>query len=69
MTLDPATQLIWSDMLYYSYSSLTTLGIGDIMPATELAKILTAMESVVGVMYIAVLVSRFLGFSENRKIL
>lgn len=61
--------LMWSDMLYFSYSTLSTLGIGDIMPVSELAKALTSLESVVGVMYIAVLVSRFIGYSENRGIL
>ena len=64
-----SVNLMWSDMLYYSYSTLSTLGIGDIMPVSELAKALTSLEAVVGVMYIAVLVSRFIGYSENRGIL
>lgn len=57
----------WADFLYYSYSNLTTLGLGDIVPVSDLAKSSVAMESVVGVMYIAVLVSKFLGYSQRKR--
>jgi len=57
----------WADLLYFSYSNLTTLGLGEIIPVTSHARSLVAMESVAGVLYIAVLVSRFMGFHINRS--
>ncbi|MCA9672044.1 MAG: two pore domain potassium channel family protein [Myxococcales bacterium] len=47
-----------SDLLYFSVSTLTTLGYGDITPVSPVARALTMFESVTGVMFIAVLVAR-----------
>lgn len=47
--------------LYFSFVTLSTLGYGDITPATPGARMLTAAEAVVGQMYLAVLVARLVG--------
>ncbi len=47
--------------MYYSFTSLTTLGLGDIVPATPLARGLTALEAMIGQIYLVVLVSRLVG--------
>jgi hypothetical protein len=44
--------------LYYSFSSLTTLGIGDITPINRFAQIWTTLETATGNLYIALLVAR-----------
>ena len=44
--------------LYYSFSSLTTLGIGDITPVNSFAQIWTTLETATGNLYIALLVAR-----------
>jgi hypothetical protein len=46
------------DALYFSFVTLTTLGYGDIVPLTAQARSLVILESVTGVLYLAVLVSR-----------
>lgn len=51
----------WSDLLYFSYATLTTLGYGDITPVTSPARSLAALEAVFGVLYTAVLVARLVG--------
>lgn len=46
---------VW-DLFYYSFVTLTTLGYGDITPARPLAQTLAYMESLVGQLYIAILI-------------
>ena len=43
--------------LYFSFVTLTTLGYGDVLPLTIYAQTLTAMETVIGQFYLAVLVA------------
>jgi voltage-gated potassium channel Kch len=44
--------------LYFSVATLTTLGYGDIVPVTPLARILAVLEAATGVLYIAITVAR-----------
>jgi hypothetical protein len=44
--------------LYFSFITLSTVGYGDIAPVTKAARMLAAMEAVVGLFYVAVLISR-----------
>ncbi|MEY3894608.1 MAG: hypothetical protein RLZZ214_127 [Verrucomicrobiota bacterium] len=43
---------------YFSFSTLTSVGYGDITPASKVARMLAVMESVTGILYVAVLISR-----------
>lgn len=45
-------------LLYFSLVTITTLGYGDIVPATQPARIFAALEAVTGVLYIAITVAR-----------
>jgi hypothetical protein len=45
-------------LLYYSFTTLTTLGYGDITPIHPFARSLAVLESLVGVIYPAVLIAR-----------
>jgi hypothetical protein len=44
--------------IYYSFVTLTTLGYGDIIPRSEVARGLAIMEAVAGQLYLAVLIAR-----------
>jgi voltage-gated potassium channel len=46
---------------YFSFVTLTTLGYGDISPATSLAEVLVILEAVVGMFYLAVIVASLIG--------
>ncbi len=52
-----------TELLYFSLITLSTVGYGDIVPLSGTARIVTALEGVTGVLYIAItlalLVSRF----------
>jgi hypothetical protein len=43
---------------YFSFTTLTTAGYGDITPVSKPARMLAALEMIVGVLYVAVLISR-----------
>jgi len=47
-----------SILLYFSLATLTTLGYGDIIPLTSVARMFAALEAAVGVLYIAITVAR-----------
>jgi hypothetical protein len=54
------------DALYFSLSTLTTVGYGDIAPVSGPARMLAMMEVVTGTMYMAVLVARLVsGYSSE----
>jgi voltage-gated potassium channel len=46
---------------YFSFVTLTTLGYGDISPATPLAEVFVILEAVVGMFYLAVIVASLVG--------
>lgn len=59
-----------SDLLYYSVITLTTVGYGDITPASSLARAVAATEALVGQLYlvsvVAAVVARYPGRRRER---
>ena len=53
-------------MLYYSFTTLTTLGYGDIVPVNPLARSLSVLEAAFGQIYLAILVARLVGIHTAR---
>lgn len=47
--------------MYYSLVTLTTLGYGDITPASGPARMLSAMQALIGQLFIAIVVARLVG--------
>ena len=58
----------WTDFVFFSFTTLTTLGYGDIRPVSDLARSLTSTESILGVFYMAILVSRLVSLYEDRSV-
>jgi voltage-gated potassium channel Kch len=48
-------------LFYFSYVTLTTVGYGDIVPATHFAQTLAFLEAVTGQMFIAIFIARLMG--------
>ena len=46
---------------YFSFMTLTTVGYGDIIPRSQAARTMAAIEAVMGQIYLAVLVARLVG--------
>lgn len=56
--LNPKDDLTRPDFLYFSFTTLSTLGYGDILPIKPVARTFAYMEAMVGVVYVAVFVGR-----------
>ena len=61
----PVTQL--STITYFSFTTLTTLGYGDILSASWMARNLTILESTMGPIFLTVLVARLVGLHIASK--
>ena len=47
--------------IYFSFTTLTTLGYGDIVPVKDFALVLTTMEAIIGQMYPAIFIATLVG--------
>ena len=53
------------DVLYYSFVTLGTVGYGDVTPATPLARAISLVEAVAGIMYVATMIARFVSIHTS----
>ena len=54
-----------SDLVYFSFTTLTTLGYGDIMPVHPIARSLSNIEAIIGQVYPATLLARLVSLGEG----
>ncbi len=57
----------WHWMIYFSFTTLTTLGYGDITPLSPLARSLVLVEAVIGPLYLAILVARLVALYQRKN--
>src|SRR5580698_4052247 len=55
------TTMQYSDITYFSFGCMTSLGTSGIVPVTPQVRSLTVVEAILGLLYLAVLVSRLVG--------
>jgi hypothetical protein len=48
-------------LIYYSFTTLTTVGFGDVMPSSDLARSASVFEAVLGQMLLVVMMARLVG--------
>lgn len=65
---DAAALRSWSELNYLSFALLSSTGIGDVIPLTVHARALCSVEMLVGLMYLAAVVARLIGFTTQGKI-
>jgi len=59
----------FSQLSYYSFVTLTTLGYGDIRPVSPIAQFLAYMEAIAGILYTTILVASLIGARmSDRKV-
>jgi hypothetical protein len=56
----------WMELLYLSFTTLTSTGLSDVMPVKPFARSLVMIEQLAGLSYVAVLVSRLVGLTVLR---
>jgi Ion channel len=60
-TVEPSRGIRPPELIFFSFTTLTTVGYGDIVPRHGFAKSIAVLESLMGVMYPAVFVGRLIG--------
>lgn len=66
----PLTQRISRDLVvYYSFVTQATVGYGDMAPNHRLTRTVSVIQAIFGVMYIAVLISRFVSIHSSKHLL
>lgn len=48
-------------MMYFSFVTLTTLGYGDVLPHSHMARSLASLEAVIGPLYLTIMIARLVG--------
>ena len=64
---DPERPRRWIELLFMSFSTLSGVGNGDVIPLGSPARVLVMLEQFAGVGYIATVVSRLIGLTVLRK--
>lgn len=57
----------WFDLLFLSFTVLTSVGLSDVVPVQEHARSLVVLEEIVGVFYIALVVARLVGLTNRDR--
>ena len=63
---EPERPRSWMELLFYSFTNLSATGLGDVLPVSAPARVLTMLEQFAGVRYIATVVSRLIGLTIVR---
>jgi hypothetical protein len=60
---DPAADRTWMELLFLSFTTLSSTGLSDVVPVQPFARGLVMIEQLAGVAYIAMVVSRLVGLT------
>jgi hypothetical protein len=61
---DLGAPLSWKELLFFSFTTLTSTGYGGIVPAAGHAQSLAILEQLAGVFYVAILIARLAGLYQ-----
>lgn len=56
-----SAQLSLTELLYFSFSTLTTIGFGDIAPVTRAGQVAAILEGIIGTLFLAILIAKLVG--------
>jgi len=63
---DPEGQRSWMELLFLSFTTLTSTGLSDVVPVKAFARSLSMIQQLAGLAYVAVLVSRLVALTVIR---
>ncbi|MGI8511370.1 MAG: ion channel [Solirubrobacteraceae bacterium] len=64
--IDPAADRSWMELLFLSFTTLTSTGLSDVVPVQPFARGLVMIEQLAGLTYVAMLVSRLVALTVLR---
>ena len=65
--VDPEAQRTWMELLFLSFTTLSSTGLSDVVPIEAFARSLVMIEQVAGLAYIAIVVSRLVTLTIPRR--
>jgi hypothetical protein len=65
--VDPAGARTWVELLFLSFTTLTSTGLSDVIPVKPFARGLVMIEQLAGLAYVAVLVSRLVALTVRGR--
>lgn len=65
--MDAKADRSWMELLFLSFTTLTSVGLSDITPVKAFARSLVMLEQLAGVGYVAMVVSRLVGLMVMRR--
>jgi hypothetical protein len=65
--INPGGQRTWMELLFLSFTTLSSTGLSDVVPVRPFARSLVMLEQVGGVAYVAMVVSRLVGLLVMRQ--
>jgi hypothetical protein len=65
--VDPEDDRSWVELLFLSFTTLTSTGLSDVVPVKPFARSLVMIEQIVGLGYVVVLVSRLVALTVVRR--
>src|SRR3954451_822830 len=63
----PRAERTWMELLFLSFTTLTSTGLSDVVPVKAFARSLVMVEQLAGVGYVAMVVSRLVGLLVMRR--
>jgi hypothetical protein len=66
--VDPAGERSWVELLFLSFTTLTSTGLSDVIPVKPFSRGLVMIEQIAGLAYVAVLVSRLVALTVRGRI-
>ena len=64
---EPESQRTWFELLFLSFTNLTSVGLSDIAPVLPNARSFVMIEQVAGLLYVALVISRVVGLTISRQ--
>jgi len=65
--VNPGDPRTWMELLFLSFTILSGVGLGDVLPLSPIARALVMLEELLGIMYIALVVSRLIAIASFAK--
>ena len=66
--IDPQDDRTWMELLFLSFTTLSSTGIGDVVPVKAFARALVMIQQLAGLAYVAMVVSRLVGLMVMRRL-
>ena len=64
--VDPDAPRTWVELLFLSFTTLTSTGLSDVVPVKAFARSVLMIEQLAGVLYIAMVITRLVGLNAVR---